>query len=61
MKYLIGILPQGTVSFISDGWGGLVSDKHLTEQSGILDKLIPGDVILAHRGFDIQESGTVLC
>ena len=22
VKYLIGIAPQGTVSFISDGWGG---------------------------------------
>ncbi len=26
VKYLIGITPQGTVSFISDGWGGIASD-----------------------------------
>ena len=27
VKYLIGISPQGTVTFISDGWGGRTSDK----------------------------------
>lgn len=56
VKYLIGISPQGVISFISRGWGGRVSDKHLTEQCGLLNHLNPGDIVLADRGFDIADS-----
>ena len=55
-KFLIGITPQGVVSYISDAWGGRVSDKYLTEHCGMLAKLLPGDVVLADRGFDIADS-----
>jgi len=55
-KILIGIIPQGTVAYISEAWGGRVSDKYLTEHCGILQKLLPGDIVLADRGFDIADS-----
>uniref|UniRef100_A0AAZ1XJZ3 THAP-type domain-containing protein n=1 Tax=Oreochromis aureus TaxID=47969 RepID=A0AAZ1XJZ3_OREAU len=61
MKYLIGITPQGAISFISKGWGGRASDKHITEQCGILNKLLPGDVVLDDRGFDIRDAVGMMC
>lgn len=38
-----------------------MSDVHLTEHSGLLEHLLPGDVVLADRGFTIKESVGVLC
>ncbi|XP_052254004.1 uncharacterized protein LOC127860158 [Dreissena polymorpha] len=61
VKFLIGIAPQGVVSFISKSWGGRTSDKFITEHCGFLNKLLPGDLILADRGFDIGDSVGTLC
>ena len=56
VKFLMGITPQGAISFISKGWGGRVTDKHTTEHCGFLNYILPGDVVLADRGFDIQDN-----
>ena len=61
VKYLISITPQGTVSYISEGWGGRASDKHITEHSRLLDNLVPGDTLLAEGGFDIKDSVGLHC
>ena len=47
--------PQGLTTFVSKTWGGRVSDKHLTLNRGFLNKLLPGDIVLADGGFDIGE------
>ena len=61
VTFFIGITPQGVISFISNSWGGRTSDKHITEQSGFLNNLLPGDLVLADRGFDIAASVGTLC
>ena len=60
VKYLIGIA-QCVITFISKGWGGRVSDQHLTENFRILENLLPGDQVLADRGFNVQEAAGFYC
>ena len=54
-KYLISVTPQGSVNFVSDGFCGRVSDKQVVIESGILSNLKHGDLILADRGFPLEE------
>lgn len=53
-KYLVGIAPHGQIMFISKGFGGNSSDKANVEESG-LNYLLPGDEIMADRGFTIGD------
>ena len=56
IKLLVGITTRGTVSYVSEAWGGRTSDKFLTENFGFLSKWLPGDMVMADRGFTISES-----
>eukprot|EP00117_Sycon_ciliatum_P042301 scpid100916/ scgid30793/ len=53
LNLLVGVSPNGVITFLSSIYGGHVSDKELAKRSGLLSKLQPGDAIMADRGFDI--------
>ena len=55
IKFLIGITPCGSISFLSQCWGGRVSDKVITQESNFLRHLELDDVVLADRGFTIAD------
>lgn len=54
-KALVSITPTGAFSFVSDLWGGYVSDRYITQHCGILDHIKPGDEVMADRGFVIRD------
>ena len=54
-KCLIGVAPNGAVVYVSDLYEGSISDRSIVEKSGFLDKINPGNLILADRGFTIED------
>ena len=54
-KCLVAVSPYGAFTFVSDLWSGNVSDKFVTENSGLLDLIEEGDQIMADRGFRIED------
>jgi len=50
-KGLIGIAPNGTVTFASKLYPGSTSDKKIVDHCGILAQLKPGDMVMADKGF----------
>jgi hypothetical protein len=54
-KGLVGVAPNGVVTYVSDLYAGATSDKKIVQDCGVLDKLQTGDLILADKGFLIQD------
>ena len=50
-KILIGITPGGFICLKSKVNGGCTTDSQLTVESGLIDLLEDGDVVLADKGF----------
>ena len=51
LKYLLCITPDGLIIFVSEGYGGRVSDIELFETCGIMNILPEKSCLLADRGF----------
>ena len=51
-------MPSEAVMFLSEGWGGRVSEKKVSVE--FFDKISMGDCTLADRGFNFKEELTSL-
>lgn len=54
-KGLTGISPNVWMTFVSGLYGGSISDRELVEKSHFIDLLEHNDLVLADRGFEIQD------
>lgn len=55
VKFLVAIVPTGAICYVSAGWGGRVSDRYITEKCDFLNHILPGDVVMADKGFTIGD------
>ena len=52
---IVGVAPNGVVTYVSNLYPGSISDKAIVQQSGFLNLLTAGDMVLADKGFVIQD------
>lgn len=51
LKFLVGITPSGYITFVSNVYGGKASDTYILANSGLVNLLEPGDMVMADKGF----------
>lgn len=55
MKAMVGIVPHGAVTLISDLYGGSVNEREIFKQSGIAEKLTDTVAVIMNKGFLISD------
>ena len=63
VKVFIACSPLGAVTYLSPVWGGRASDVEIVRKSGFISPNLhlPGDQILADRGFTLKEDFASQC
>ena len=62
-KGLVGVAPNGTITFLSCLYPGSVSDREIVRDSNVLAQMEPEDLVLADKGFlihDLMPAGVTL-
>ena len=54
-KVIIGVAPNAVITYVSNLYPGSISDKAILHQSGLVNHFSAGDMILADKGFLIQD------
>lgn len=54
-KVIVGVAPNAVITYVSKLYPGSISDKEIVKQSGLKNHMACGDLILADKGFLIQD------
>jgi len=54
-KVIVGVAPNAVITYVSKLYPGSISDKEIVKQSGLMNHMASGDLILADKGFLIQD------
>ncbi|KAJ8670901.1 hypothetical protein QAD02_002160 [Eretmocerus hayati] len=54
-KAVLGCTGAGLISYCSPAYGGSTTDRQIVERSELMTKCDPGDLVMADRGFDVQD------
>ena len=54
-KVIVGVAPNAAITYVSKLYPGSISDKEIIKQSGLMNHAASGDLILADKGFLIQD------
>ena len=54
-KFIVGVAPNAVITNVSKLYPGSIPDRAIVQESGLHNQLPPGDLVLADKGFLIQD------